>query len=66
MRHAQLMTLFNNNPNHIEGNISYASLKIDDNEYIHFTNEKTDNQIAFDLLMSLEHPVSKIELLEKE
>ena len=58
--------IFNNNPNHIEDNISYTSLKIDDNEFIHFTNEKTDNQIAFDLLMSLEHPLSKIELLEKE
>ena len=58
--------IFDDNPNHIEGNISYTSLKINDNEYIHFTNEKNDNQIVFDLLMSLEHPASKIELLEKE
>lgn len=65
MRHVQLKTLYLNS-NHIEGNISYTSLKIDDNEYIHFTNEKNDNQIVFDLLMSLEHPLSKIELLEKE
>ena len=58
--------IFDNNSNHSEGNINYTSLKINDNEYIHFTNEKTDNQIIFDLLLSIEHPLSKIELPENE
>ena len=34
--------IFDNNSNHSEGNINYTLLKINDNEYIHFTNEKTD------------------------
>lgn len=58
--------IFDNSPNHIEGNINYTSLKINDNEYLHYTNEKTDNQIVFDLLMSIEHPASKIETLEED
>lgn len=58
--------IFDSNPNHSEGNINYTSLKINDNEYIHFTNEKTDNQIIFDLVLSIEHPLSKIELSEDE
>jgi hypothetical protein len=58
--------IFDNNSIHSEGNINYTSLKINDNEYIHFTNEKTDNQIFFDLILSIEHPLSKIELPENE
>ena len=58
--------IFDNNSNHSEGNINYTSLKINENEYIHFTNEKTDNQIIFDLILSIEHPLSKIELPENE
>lgn len=58
--------IFDSNSNHSDGNINYTSLKINDNEYIHFTNEKTDNQIIFDLILSIEHPLSKIELTENE
>jgi len=58
--------IFDNNSNHSEGNINYTSLKINDNEYIHFTHEKTDNQILFDLILSIEHPLSKIELPKDE
>ena len=58
--------IFDNNSNHSEGNIIYTSLKINESEYIHFTNEKTDNQIIFDLILSIEHPLSKIELPENE
>ena len=58
--------IFDSNSNHSEGNINYTSLKINDNEYIHFTNEKTDNQILFDLILSIEHPLSKIEMPEDE
>ena len=54
--------IFDSNSNHSDGNINYTSLKINDNEYIHYTNEKTDNQIIFDLILSIEHPLSKIEL----
>ena len=58
--------IFDNNSNHFEGNINYTSLQINESEYIHFTNEKTDNQIIFDLILSIEHPLSKIELPENE
>ena len=33
-----------------------------DGNYIHYTNEKIDNKIIFDLLFSIEHPLSLIEI----
>ena len=41
-------------------------VKINENEYIHYTNEKINNQILFDLILSIEHPASKIEISKKE
>ena len=46
-------------------NISYNTIEINKDEYFHFTNEQVDNQIIFDLVISLEHPLSKIELSEE-
>ena len=46
-------------------NISYNTIEINKDEYFHFTNEQVNNQIIFDLVISLEHPLSKIEILEE-
>ena len=35
------------------------------NRYFHYTNEKINNQIIFDLLFSIENPLSKIEINKK-
>ena len=46
--------------------IIYENILSFDNNYIHFTNKRTDNYILFDLLFSIKHPLSKIELLNSE
>ena len=48
------------------GNIKYNKIRFIDDKYIHFTNEKTDNQILFDLLFSINHPLSQIETSNKD
>lgn len=58
--------IFNENKEYVDNNITYKTIKINENEYIHYTNEKTNNQIIFDLILSIEHPLSKIEIPRKE
>ena len=57
--------VINNFSKYYINNISYNTIEINKDEYFHFTNEQVDNQIIFDLVISLEHPLSKIELLEE-
>ena len=57
--------VINNNSEYIKDNILYKTLEINKNEYFHYTNEQINNQIIFDLIISLEHPLSKIELSEE-
>ena len=57
--------IINNNSEYIKDNILYKTIKINNNEYFHYTNEQINNQIIFDLLLSLEHPLSKVELPEE-
>ena len=56
--------IINNQEEYSENNIVYKSIKFG-NDYIHYTNEKNDNQIILDLLISLENPLSKIETSDK-
>jgi hypothetical protein len=56
--------IINNNTEYIKDNILYKTIEINENEYFHYTKEKVNNQIIFDLLLSLEHPLSQIELSE--
>ena len=58
--------IINRQSEYIDNNIIYKSLKMKENEYLHYTNEKTDNQIIFDLILSLEHPLSIIETSKKK
>jgi len=58
--------IINNQTDYSVGNIKYNKIRFIDDKYIHFTNEKTDNQILFDLLFSIEHPLSQIETSEKD
>ena len=44
--------IINNNSEYIKDNILYKTIKIDNNEYFHYTNEQINNQIIFDLLLS--------------
>ena len=53
--------VINDSPNYSDNNIIYKNILFLGNKYIHFTNEKRDNRIIFDLLYSIEHPLSKIE-----
>ena len=54
--------IINNLTDYSDGNIKYNKIRFIDGKYIHFTNKKTDNQILFDLLFSIEHPLSQIEI----
>ena len=56
--------IINNQAEYSENNIVYKSI-IFGNDYIHYTNEKNDNQIILDLLISIENPLSKIETSKK-
>ena len=56
--------IINNQTEYSEDNIVYKSI-IFGNDYIHYTNEKNDNQIILDLLLSIENPLSKIEISDK-
>jgi len=47
-------------------NIAYNHIQFMDDKYIHYTNEKTDNKIIFDLLFSIEHPLLIIEINNKD
>ena len=58
--------VINSLPNYSDNEITYKAIKLDENEYIHFTNEKIDNKIIFDFLLSIEHPLSKIELSKND
>lgn len=58
--------IINNQTTYSVGNIKYNSIMFIDDKYIHFTNEQTDNQIIFDLLLSIEHPLSQIETSNKD
>lgn len=53
--------IINDNPNYSDNNINYQNIKFMGNKYIHYTREKNDNKIIFDLLFSIEHPLSQIE-----
>ena len=55
--------VINNNSTYSYNNITYKSVILG-NDYIHYTNEKIENQIIFDLLISIENPLSKIETKE--
>ena len=55
--------IINHNSTYSEDNITYKTIILGD-DYIHYTNEKIDNQIIFDLLISIENPLSKIETKE--
>ena len=56
--------IINNNSTYIKGDILYKTIEINENEYFHYTNSQVNNQIIFDLVLSLEHPLSQIELSE--
>ena len=56
--------IINNQEEYSENNIVYKSIKFG-NDYIHYTNEKNDNQITLDLIISIENPLSKIETSDK-
>lgn len=57
--------IINNQSSHSENNLIYNSLQFGD-DYIHFTNQKKNNQIILDLIMSIESPVSRIEIKKKD
>lgn len=52
-------SIYNNN------GLNYSSIPFGNN-YIHFTNEKTSNDIIFDLIFSIESPLSEVEIEEKK
>ena len=54
--------VINNEEQYVKNNITYKTIKLYENEFIHFTNKKTDNKIIFDILYSLENPLSSIEI----
>ena len=58
--------IINNQTSYSDGNINYKTIRFINGKYIHYTNEKTDNQILFDLLFSIEHPLSLIETSSKD
>ena len=57
--------IINNQSTYSENSINYKSVTFGD-KYIHYTNEKTDNDIIFNLSLSIENPLSKIETREKD
>ena len=57
--------IINNISTYSDGNITYKTVILG-NDYIHYTNEKIDNQIIFNLLISIENPLSKIEIKESK
>jgi len=54
--------IINNQSTFSIDNITYNHIQFMDDNYIHYTNEKIDNKIIFDLLFSIEHPLSLIEI----
>ena len=56
--------IINNQSSYSENNIYYISVKFG-NDYIHFTNQQISNQIIFDLPISIENPLSRIEIEDK-
>ena len=56
--------IINNQSTYSENGITYNSI-VFGSDYIHYTNEKTNNDIILDLLISIENPLSKIEVGEK-
>ena len=56
--------VINNKPIYINNGITYNSVEFG-TDYIHFTNKKTNNDILSDLLISIESPLSKIEIDDK-
>ena len=56
--------IINSQATYMENGITYNSLEFG-SDYIHYTNEKENNYIIFDLIISLENPLSKIEVGEK-
>ena len=58
--------IINNLADYSDGSIKYDTIRFIDDKYIHFTNKKTDNQILFDLLFSIEHPLSQFEISSKD
>ena len=53
--------VINNKATYNENGLNYSSIEFGDN-YIHFTNEKTSNDIIFDLILSIESPLSIVEI----
>ena len=58
--------IINNKSEYFENEINYTTIEINEKEYIHFTNQKVDNQIILDLSISIEHPLSRIEITEDD
>ncbi len=56
--------IINNQSTYSENGITYNST-VFGSDYIHYTNEKTNGDIILDLLISIENPLSKIEVGEK-
>ena len=41
--------VYNNDPIYVDGSITYKTVQINENEYLHYTNEKTNNYIITNL-----------------
>ena len=57
--------IINEQTHYSYNNIEYETISFRNKYNIHFTNQNTNNLILFDLLFSIEHPLSKIEIREE-